>query len=90
MTINMGEIQPELQQFLGFPVRLSVNSIGSSDKAIAVGVSGFESQNETPHITLAVNRKAGGKPMMSNYITDWKPLKHPLYLTEKVTEVKYR
>ncbi len=90
MTINMGEIDPEFERFLQLPVRLSVDDIAWDDKVMAVGVSGFESNNAKPHITLAVNRKAGGKPMMSNNLTDWEKLKKPLMLTGKVTEVQYR
>jgi hypothetical protein len=90
MTINMGEIDPSLARFVGMPVRLSVNDIAIDDKVVAVGVSGFESKNEKPHITLAVNRKAGGKPVMSNYLTDWKTLKRPLLVTGKVTEIGYK
>lgn len=89
MTINMGEIDPEFEKYLQMPVRLVVNDIAMDDKVIAVGVSGFGSRNAKPHITLAVNRKAGGKPVMSNNLRNWKLLKKPLYLTGKVTEVKF-
>jgi hypothetical protein len=90
MTINLGELDPEFQRFLGMPVRLSVDDIAMDDKVIAVGVSGFESKNEKPHITLAVNRGNGGKPMMSNKLTDWEKLKRPLLITGKVTEVEFK
>jgi hypothetical protein len=90
MTINMGEINPELEKFLGIPVRLSVNDFAMDDKVIAVGVNGFESQNAKPHITLAVNKSTGGRPIMSNNLTDWKKLKRPLLITGKVTEVVFK
>lgn len=90
MTINMGEIDPRFEKYLQLPVRLTVEDIAWDDKVMAVGVSGFESHNAKPHITLAVNRKAGGKPMMSNNLTNWEKLKKPLMLTGKVTEVQYR
>jgi hypothetical protein len=35
---------------------------------------GWISENDTPHITLAVNREAGGKPFMSNKIDVWEKL----------------
>jgi hypothetical protein len=89
MTINLGEIDPEYQKYLGLMVRLNVNDIAMNDKVIAVGVSGFYSKKPKPHITLAVNRKAGGKSMMSNNLTDWKKISRPLSLTGKVTEVEY-
>jgi hypothetical protein len=90
MTINLGELDPEFQKFLGMPVRLSVDDIAMDDKVIAVGVSGFESKNVKPHITLAVNRANGGKPMMSNKLTDWQKLKRPLLISGKVVEVEYK
>lgn len=89
MTINLGDINPEFEKYLGLTVRLCVNDIAMDDKVIAVGVSGFESRNAKPHITLAVNRKMGGKPVMSNQLKIWKLLSKPLYLTGKVTEVEY-
>ncbi len=90
MTIKLGELESEQTKYIGMPVRLSVNDIGMDDKVVAVGVTGFESSNVKPHITLAVNRKAGGKPVMSNYLTDWKPLKRPLLVTGKVMEIGYK
>ena len=90
MTINMGEIDPNLEKYLGLPVRLSVEDIAMNDKVIAVGVTGFESHNTKPHITLAVNRANGGKPMMSNSLTDWQKIKRPIFITGKVSEVEYK
>jgi len=90
MTINMGEIDPKLEKYLGLPVRLSVNEFAIDDKVMAVGVSGFETHNAKAHITLAVNRANGGKPMMSNKLTNWQPLKRPLYITGKVIEVEFK
>ena len=89
-TINMGEIDPEYEKFLGLSVRLSVNDLAMNDKVIAVGVSGFGSRVAKPHITLAVNKIGGGKPMMSNNLTDWQKIKRPLLLTGKVTEIEYK
>ena len=90
MTINMGEIDPEYQKFLGLSVRLTVEDVAIDDKVMAVGVSGFDSRNAKAHITIAVNRQEGGKPMMSNNLTDWKKLQKPLLITGKITEVKYK
>lgn len=58
---------------------------GISDMAIAVKVSGYRSENETAHITVAVNTEAGGKPWMSNEITHWIPMPEPIELVGKVT-----
>ncbi len=89
-TINMGEINPQYEKYLGLAVRLNVEEYAINDKVMAVGVSGFYSDNPHPHITIAVNRANGGKPMMSNELTDWIKLKQPLTLTGKVTEVPYK
>jgi len=87
MTINNGEIKPQYEKYLGMTVILKVVGIGFSDKAIAVKVDGFPTENKIPHITVAVNRKAGGKPVMSNQITNWQPIQFSLQLTGKVEEV---
>lgn len=90
MTINLGDIKPEFEKYLGMDVKLKVKYIGISDMAIAVGVDGFPSVNKIPHITIAVNRKEGGKPFMSNKIPiPWKPVQFPIELTGKVMEVEY-
>lgn len=90
MTINMGEIDPEYEKYLGLPVRLAVEDIAMDDKVIAVGVSGFKTNNAKAHITLAVNRTNGGKPMMSNNLTNWEKIRRPLSLIGKVTEIEYK
>ena len=53
---------------------------------MAVGVEGYQTNNAKPHITIAVNRNAGGKPFMSNKLKDWKPLGFPLKVTGTVNE----
>lgn len=89
MTINLGEIDPQYEQYISMPVRLQADDFAMDDKVAAVGVSGFPSNNSKPHITLAVNRKAGGKPKMSNELKDWQPLKRPLLLVGKVEEIPF-
>ncbi len=60
-------------QWLGRKVPMIVNSIAKNDLVMAVGVTtNVPSTNETKHITIAVNRAAGGKPYMSNLLTSWK------------------
>jgi hypothetical protein len=87
MTINLGVINSKYADDLGKSINLSVENYAIDDKVMAVGVSGYPSINIKPHITLAVNRKDGGKPMMSNKLTNWRPLGFPLKLTGIVTEV---
>jgi predicted kinase len=76
MTIVFGKGLPEdLEGDLGKEVTLTVKSLGVSDKAIAVGVEGYYSNNDKPHITLAVNTSNKGKPYDSNNIEHWKSVK---------------
>ena len=56
--------------------------------AIAVKVDGYPSKNPIPHITLAVNRAQGGKPVMSNDIKNWEKFEGELTLSGKVVEKK--
>lgn len=72
MTINMGELKDKTD--IGKDVTLTVEAIGLSDMAMAVRVSGYPSKNEIPHVTIAVNPN-GGKPVMSNQITNWTPIR---------------
>lgn len=88
MTINLGEIKPEYEKYLGATVQLKVKSVGIGDKVIAVGVEGFPTVNKIPHITVAVDVNNGGKPVMSNNITNWKPIQFGFELSGKVTEVQ--
>lgn len=76
MTIIFGKGLPEdLEGDLGKEVTLTVKSLGVSDKAIAVGVEGYYSNNDKPHITLAVNTSKNGKPYDSNNIEHWRGVK---------------
>jgi len=86
MTICMGELPENLKEKIGTTVKLEVIAIGDTDKAIAVKVNGFYSKNKNPHVTLAVNIKRGGKPVMSNEITNWTPF-HGYTLTGTVKEL---
>ena len=85
MTIAFGKPVPNSKD-LGKEVTLTVTKLGISDMVIAVGVTGYDSLNEIPHITVAINPD-GGKPVMSNHITDWKPVK-PFDVTGIVTNIK--
>ena len=87
MTINMGELDKQYERYLGMKVKLRVTHIGISDMVIAVGVEGFPTVNKIPHITVAVNRKEGGKPFMSNKITNWQPVQFSVELDGTVEEV---
>lgn len=85
MTITFGK-GVENKEDLGKTVCLEVTEIGVSDMAIAVKVTGYHSANAFAHITLAINPN-GGKPIMSNQITNWKKVA-PLRVCGVVTDVK--
>ena len=89
MTINMGEFKGELNDssILGQSVQMTVTHVGQDERVLAVAVDTIvNSQNETKHITVAVNRAEGGKPFHSNKIKDWTPVEH-LTLSGVVQEV---
>jgi predicted kinase len=88
MTINFGKGLPkELIDDLGQIKTIIANEIGISEKAMAVKVSGYYSDNKIPHITIAINPN-GGKAVMSNDITDWNTLETPITLYGIITEEK--
>ena len=75
MTINLGKMEegPEDPKHLGNRVLLSVQSIGQNDRVLAVGVkSAVDSDNEHPHVTIAV--APGASPKESNDLEEWTPL----------------
>ena len=70
------EVFDYIATFLGKTVEFEVVSIGISDEAVALGVSGnIRSKNAIPHITLAV--PPGGKPVNSNKIENWRDVEEP-------------
>jgi len=87
MTIKMGELPQEKKQDIGKEVQLTAYEIGKSDKAIAVKVKGYWTTNQIAHITLAVNKNEGGKPVDSNKITNWESLPNTIPITGTVTEI---
>ena len=87
MTINLGPIDGQFRDFLDTDAELTVISYAKDELVMAVGVEGYQTNNDKPHITIAVNRADGGKPYLSNKLSDWKPITFPIRLTGKVTEV---
>lgn len=87
MTVKMGELPENKKQDIGTKVPLQATALGVSDKAVAVKVDGYWSQNKIPHVTLAVNTAAGGKPVDSNKIVNWQQLPQNIKLSGTVTEV---
>ncbi len=90
MTINMDSAKcgPVKMIPLGSQYTLLVTSIAQDDKVIALGVkTTCPSSNAIKHITLAVNVAAGGKPRMSNQLTNWRNLQTPISLQGSLQEV---
>ena len=83
MTINMGPAKdPSL---LGQEHQMHVTHVGYTEDgsvvAVKVSEGGDLSQNKTAHITIGVDRQAGGKPAHSNKITNWKPLERSMVVS---------
>ena len=88
MTIGPGKF-PEslyLKGDLDKEVTLEITSIGISEKAIALGVSGYYSRNDNPHITIAFNKENGGNPEDSKVIENWGHIDN-FYVTGIIREV---
>lgn len=94
MTIQYGEninYENRLLAANKTPWELTATQIGmASGRVIAVRISdilgGWLSENEIPHITLAV--AAGAKAQESNQIRNWKPLAEPISLAGRVEIIK--
>lgn len=93
MTINMGNLSngplARHRALLGAPESLVVIAWAMDEKVLAVLVeSTIPSVNESKHVTVAVNRDAGGKPFHSNNLTHWERLPEPFSLRGIIQEVQ--
>lgn len=88
MTIAFGKPKSEgvmeyIRNNMGKDVELTAVELGRSDTVMAVKIrSDVPSDNKITHVTLAVSPQ--GKPVQSNFITDWKPLPAPIKLKAKI------
>ena len=83
MTISMGPLRD--QAFVGMKSEAKVVAVGQDDKVVAVKVeTTIPSINAIKHITVAVNRSGGGKPVMSGKLTNWTPIE--LFVVRGVVE----
>jgi len=88
MTISFGKgLSDDMLKDKNKSVNLIATDIGISKMAIAVKVIGYPSDNKIPHITIAVNEKNGGKPVMSNDITNWVKLDNDIRISGLVKEI---
>ncbi len=97
LTVTLGELKDEAyQKLLGKGCSFQCVALGISDKAIAVKCAPIfkfggdeldwtkvtrKGDGKFPHITIYVNKAVGGKPIDSNLITTFIPLKGGLKLT---------
>jgi len=89
MTINMGSLKEEYKPLLGQSFDLLITHIGRTDKVLAVKVdTEFKTKNLNPHITVAINKNGGGKPVMANEITQWTPI-YPFEVEGKLEEIYF-
>ena len=73
MTVCMGSSIDKYPGLLGQSFDLQVITVAQSLQVVAVGVkTDCPSSNARKHITVCVNRALGGKPVMSNNLTEWK------------------
>lgn len=88
MTISQGPIPQalDLRGDLNKEVELTINMIGISEKAIAVGTFGYYSKNDMPHITLAFSKKDGAVPADSKEIKNWNPI-NPIKVKGVIREI---
>ena len=82
MTVNLGPASNgPAEHLLGKECSIIATHIAQNEKVIAVKVeSNCPSNNSTPHITVAVDYKNGGKQRHSNSLTNWTVLENPINL----------
>lgn len=87
MTIKLGELPIGLKTDLNKEVELNIETIGVSNNAAALGVSGdYFSSNKNQHITLGFK----GYPEFSKDITTWIPLENPFKVKGIIREFTSR
>ena len=92
ITINTGRAQDK--GLLYKKVEVKVIQYAFDDKIAAISivptVDGVEIEftKEKPHITLAFDESKGARPVMSNDLTNWKPVPKSFVLTGEIKEVQ--
>jgi len=92
ITINTGRAQDK--GLLYKKVEVKVIQYAFDDKIAAISivptVDGVEIEftKEKPHITLAFDESKGARPVMSNGLTNWKPVPKSFVLTGEIKEVQ--
>lgn len=93
MTFNMGDIfngpLKTTPGILGETWLCIASSFSMDERVFAVGVDCvLPSANKVKHITIAVNREAGGKPFHSNKLENWTKFEEPFVLRGTVEVVR--
>lgn len=85
ITLNLGAAKDK--SLIGQEVTFTLTDVAQDDKVMAAKASiSVPSMNNLPHITIAVNINNGGKPVMSNNLSNWKSIS-PITLKGKILEV---
>jgi len=88
MTIKMGPLDGPFAQLKGIEAQAIVTHFACDDRVCAVKVeTNVPSKNKIKHITLAVNKLGGGKPVHSNELSKWQPIKSQFEVFGVVKEV---
>lgn len=88
MTIKMGPLDGPFAQLKGIEAQALVTHIACDDRVCAVKVeTNVPSKNKVKHITLAVNKLGGGKPVHSNELSKWQPVASQFEVVGIVKEV---
>lgn len=83
MTITLGELSlgMKMNGAIGSAIDLTCHSIGVSEDAMAVGVSGLFSRNEIQHITIAFKTRPADSKDIKEWI-EFEPFKVVGYVRE--------
>ena len=75
-TITMGSNKKKKYDYTpGEKIEMEVTHVGFSDTNVAAMVTVPKPiKSRIPHVTMSVDREAGGKPFFSNKIERWVPL----------------
>lgn len=78
-TIRMGKAVPE--DYVGDSAWMLVTHYAINERVLAVKLyTDFATINKVPHITIAVNRAIGAKPVESNGLENWIPVPEQIEL----------
>ncbi len=94
MKINLGAVNKDAEPYVPFPIILYAMEYAINDRVLCVKVNSgkIKTDNAFPHITIAVNGKAGATSEESNNIpkSDFIELKRPIRLIGKIKEIPHK